>query len=162
MAIATLSLVYNNPDVFRGVVKIRKGLACRMILQCGELDKVLAWFSKFAADIARRVPPRDPSSARTAEACQAVMDATRRAGRGTTRTSTLSGTAKAGRALSPGGMLVLVAVPAALAAWAYAWGRRCVYPIQDGAIGVEDDGPRYKPAVSWALSNWRTSELANT
>jgi len=28
MAIATLSAVYNNSDVFKRVVKIRKGLSC--------------------------------------------------------------------------------------------------------------------------------------
>lgn len=31
MAIATLSELYNNPKVFTGVVKIRKGLALRLL-----------------------------------------------------------------------------------------------------------------------------------
>lgn len=77
MAIATLAEVYNNPDVFRGVVKIRKGLACRMILESSDLNGLSAWFHKAAADIASRVPATDPSARRTIEVCTKAIDLTK-------------------------------------------------------------------------------------
>ena len=43
MAIATLAELYNNPQVFTGVVKIRKGLAARMILDSNTEDGVYKW-----------------------------------------------------------------------------------------------------------------------
>lgn len=76
MAIATLAEIYDNPDVFRGVVKIRKGLACRMILESGDLDGIFAWFNKLVGSIAQRIPPSDPCAARTAEACKTALDFT--------------------------------------------------------------------------------------
>jgi len=76
MAIATLAEVYNNPEVFRGVVKIRKGLACRMILESGNLEGIFAWFNKLAGSIARRVPASDPCAGRTLDACKIACDMT--------------------------------------------------------------------------------------
>lgn len=77
MAIATLAEVYNNPEVFRGVVKIRKGLACRMILESGDLEGIFAWFNKLAGAIAKRVPPSDPCASRTLEACNTASEMTK-------------------------------------------------------------------------------------
>ncbi len=76
MAIATLAEVYNNPEVFRGVVKIRKGLACRMILESGNLEGIFAWFNKLAGSIARRVPASDPCADRTLDACKIACEMT--------------------------------------------------------------------------------------
>ncbi|CAM9145188.1 unnamed protein product, partial [Laminaria digitata] len=76
MAIATLAEIYDNPEVFRGVVKIRKGLACRMILESGDLDGIFGWFNKLAGSIAQRIPPSDPCAARTAEACKTALELT--------------------------------------------------------------------------------------
>ncbi|CAM4814747.1 unnamed protein product [Rotaria magnacalcarata] len=42
MAIATLAELYNNPLVFTSVVKIRKGLACKLLLNCSTLNEVYA------------------------------------------------------------------------------------------------------------------------
>lgn len=81
MAIATLSEVYNNPEVFRGVVKIRKGLACRMILESGDLEGIFAWFNKLAAGIAKRVPASDPCASRTAEVCKIAVEMTNPCGK---------------------------------------------------------------------------------
>lgn len=107
MAIATLAEVYNNPDVFRGVVKIRKGLACRMILESRNLDGIHAWFNKLAAGIARRVPASDPSASRTVQTCHKAMDIT-----------------KPTKAKGSGMQLaVLVAVPL-VASFVYLYGRR--------------------------------------
>lgn len=110
MAIATLSEVYNNTDVFRGVVKIRKGLACRMILESGDLDGICFWFNKFSANIASRIPPLDPCAGRTAEACKTAMDVAKPIGKenGSGRT-----------------VLLIAAIPAILASCAYIfYGRR--------------------------------------
>lgn len=81
MAIATLAEVYNNPEVFRGVVKIRKGLACRMILESGDLEGIFAWFNKLAGGIAKRVPSSDPCASRTAEVCKIAMEMTNPSGK---------------------------------------------------------------------------------
>ena len=42
MAIATLDACFDNPRVFTGVVKIRKGMAARLILACGSIAPVEA------------------------------------------------------------------------------------------------------------------------
>lgn len=70
MAIATLAEIYDNPEVFRGVVKIRKGLACRMILESGNLDGIYAWFNKLSRVILSRIPAEDPCAIRTREVCE--------------------------------------------------------------------------------------------
>ena len=81
MAIATLAEIYDNPEVFRGVVKIRKGLACRMILESGDLDGIFRWFNKLAGSIAQRIPPSDPCAARTAEICKIALESTNPTGK---------------------------------------------------------------------------------
>lgn len=91
MAIATLAEVYNNPEVFRGVVKIRKGLACRMILESGDLEGLFSWFNKLAGAIAKRVPPSDPCASRTLEVCNTACEMTKpREAKGMTGTALLA------------------------------------------------------------------------
>jgi farnesyl-diphosphate farnesyltransferase len=58
MAMATLSELYNNPRVFTSVVKIRKGLSCKLILSCSNLYQVHAWFNVFIAKIEQKIPNR--------------------------------------------------------------------------------------------------------
>ncbi|KAI9223979.1 isoprenoid synthase domain-containing protein [Blastocladiella britannica] len=55
MAIATLAEVYNNPSVFKGAVKIRKGLAVQLILQATDMASVRAVFLRFTRDLQRGV-----------------------------------------------------------------------------------------------------------
>lgn len=112
MAIATLDKVYNNRDVFSGVVKarararalppdggpawlsrgppsarraacapplraqIRKGLAVKMIMTCGDLQGIESWFHHFAVQILARVPESDPSAARTRKVCKHIISLT--------------------------------------------------------------------------------------
>lgn len=64
MAIATLSKVYNNTRVFQGVVKVHKGLSCRMMLETNDMQKVRETFAFFVTDIASKIPPHDPSAAK--------------------------------------------------------------------------------------------------
>ncbi len=51
MAIATLAELYNNPQVFTGVVKIRKGLAVLLINETKTEEGLHKWFYKFAKKI---------------------------------------------------------------------------------------------------------------
>jgi len=54
MAVATLERCYNNPNVFTGVVKIRKGETVRMILLATNIDVVKAIFSHFVSKVSLR------------------------------------------------------------------------------------------------------------
>ena len=51
MAVATLERCYNNPKVFTGVVKIRKGETVRMIMLATNIDAVRAIFSHFLSKV---------------------------------------------------------------------------------------------------------------
>lgn len=47
MALATITEVCDNPDVFKRVVKIRKGLAARLMLNSSSMPKVQSCIGKF-------------------------------------------------------------------------------------------------------------------
>ena len=51
MAIATLERCYNNPAVFAGVVKIRKGEAVKMMMGVSNIEKVKAIMHHFASQV---------------------------------------------------------------------------------------------------------------
>ncbi|KDO28185.1 hypothetical protein SPRG_06233 [Saprolegnia parasitica CBS 223.65] len=51
MAVATLAQLYNNPKVFTGVVKIRKGTACFLMEHATSMPKVRGMFSEYVHDI---------------------------------------------------------------------------------------------------------------
>lgn len=82
MAIATLNKCYNNSDVFTGVVKIRKGLACKLLLNTNTLTEVHYTFDSFAKSIrkeAKRAKAggvEDPSFERILQACDKISEAT--------------------------------------------------------------------------------------
>lgn len=82
MAIATLDKCYANSDVFTGVVKIRKGLSCKLITRTNNLLQVHDTFHSFARSVLRKATAqrylgvRDPSYARTVRACEAILDLT--------------------------------------------------------------------------------------
>jgi len=76
MAIATLAEVYNNPKVFTKVVKVRKGLSCRMMLECQDMNAVRVFFRKFMTKIESKVPRGDPSSQRIAADCVRIRQLT--------------------------------------------------------------------------------------
>ena len=61
MAIATLCEVYNNPRVFRENVKIRKGLAAKMIMETSTFQDVKDLFEKMALEIFKKIPKDDPN-----------------------------------------------------------------------------------------------------
>lgn len=67
MAIATLALCYNNYNVFTGVVKIRRGLTAKMLLDTTQrgMDAVYQYFLEGCNEIASKIDPKDPNAAKT-------------------------------------------------------------------------------------------------
>jgi len=62
MAIATLELCYNNPNVFRWEVKIRKGEAVQLILSTTNYQKVCECFYEYTCKFESKIPSNDPNS----------------------------------------------------------------------------------------------------
>lgn len=67
MAIATLAKVYNNPSVFSGVVKIRKGLAARLMVEVSDFGTLRNYFDLFTRDIFNKLSTADPNNDRMLE-----------------------------------------------------------------------------------------------
>ncbi|XP_041063926.1 squalene synthase-like [Carcharodon carcharias] len=65
MAIATLAACYNNPQVFRGVVKIRKGQAVTLMLEATNMEAVKGMIRQYTQVIGQKVPGAGSSGART-------------------------------------------------------------------------------------------------
>lgn len=61
MAAGTLALCFNNARVFRGVVKLRRGVTAKMMLAQRSLDDVCHTFLACMADIAAKVDVKVPS-----------------------------------------------------------------------------------------------------
>lgn len=82
MAIATLATCYNNPAVFKGVVKIRKGLAATIIHNCNDMSQVLTWFQRFLNDIVvkieKDVRPDDRTRSQALAQAQRCLDICKR------------------------------------------------------------------------------------
>ena len=82
MAIATLDKCYHNPNVFTGVVKIRKGMSCLLINNTTDVLGVHGIFNKFARSIMKKAESvrkggfSDPSFDRTIKACQTILELT--------------------------------------------------------------------------------------
>ncbi|XP_005095010.1 squalene synthase [Aplysia californica] len=76
MAIATLERCYNNPKVFTGVVKIRKGEAVRMMMGATSFDKVKAIMRHFTLEIMERIPEKDPNASKMQAVCQKALQVT--------------------------------------------------------------------------------------
>ncbi|KAK7205837.1 putative squalene synthetase [Myxozyma melibiosi] len=72
MAIATLELVYRNPKVLTGHVKIRKGLACKLMLEAVNVRTTYDTFQEYCHKIQARNTPRDPMYVRISVACAKV------------------------------------------------------------------------------------------
>jgi len=72
MAIATLAEVYNNQKVFTENVKIRKGLAAKLILSSGSIEEVVKIYKKMASSIAGKIPNGLPNSQHTLEIVEQI------------------------------------------------------------------------------------------
>ena len=51
MAVATLAACYNNPRVFTGVVKIRKGQAVALMMQSTNMKQLRTIMAQFAREV---------------------------------------------------------------------------------------------------------------
>ncbi|XP_014380277.1 squalene synthase-like isoform X1 [Alligator sinensis] len=72
MAIATLAACYNNKQVFRGVVKIRKGQAVTMMMDATNVQAVKAIIYQYVEEIYQKIPSTDPSSNKTQQIIASV------------------------------------------------------------------------------------------
>lgn len=61
MAIATIDLMFNNPNVFRKNVKIRKGQAVQLIMKAVNPRDVAYTFLSYSRSIHKRLSPNDPN-----------------------------------------------------------------------------------------------------
>lgn len=79
MAIATLDKLYANADVFTGVVKIRKGLSCKLILHTNSMEELHEIFHDFALSVKvkaikeQKKGVKDPNFERTQRACETII-----------------------------------------------------------------------------------------
>jgi farnesyl-diphosphate farnesyltransferase len=74
MAIATLAEVYNNQKVFTENVKIRKGLAAKLILSAGSIQEVVKIYKEMASAITKKIPHGFPNSEETLKLVQKIND----------------------------------------------------------------------------------------
>jgi farnesyl-diphosphate farnesyltransferase len=83
MAIATLDKCFHNRDVFTGVVKIRKGMSCKLINNTNDAAGVHSVFHEFAKSIAKQAMKakaggfEDPSYDRTMIVCEKIISLTK-------------------------------------------------------------------------------------
>jgi len=85
MAIATLAECFDNPLVFTGVVKIRKGLTARLIVACCDgPDAVHFWFRSFAEEMLASVSSgkcagaNGPIGKRLEKNCKQILERTQK------------------------------------------------------------------------------------
>jgi farnesyl-diphosphate farnesyltransferase len=73
MAIATLELVFQNPQIFEKNVKITKGDACDLMMKSSQnLRSVCEIFQKYAKRISKKNSPKDPNFLQISIACAKV------------------------------------------------------------------------------------------
>jgi farnesyl-diphosphate farnesyltransferase len=83
MAIATLELVFQNPNIFERNVKITKGDACELMMQSSQnLRVVCDVFKRYAKRIHKKNSPKDPNFLQISMACAKVGNRTVFWGRG--------------------------------------------------------------------------------
>nr|ABQ96265.1 squalene synthase [Psammosilene tunicoides] len=80
MAIGTLALCYNNIQVFRGVVKMRRGLTAIVIEQTNSMADVYGAFFDFACMLKPKVDKRDPNATKTLSRIEAIQKICRDSG----------------------------------------------------------------------------------
>jgi farnesyl-diphosphate farnesyltransferase len=75
MAMATLAKIYNNPDVFTEVVKIRKGIAAKLMLKTNNMEQVRKSMLRFVEDIRKKLNESDPNYALTKKRLNRIVEA---------------------------------------------------------------------------------------
>jgi farnesyl-diphosphate farnesyltransferase len=72
MAVATLAKLYNNPKVLKGVVKVRKGLAARLMIYNVTLNDVYKYFRKSVRAIEKKNQPGTPYYKETRQVLKSI------------------------------------------------------------------------------------------
>ncbi|KAL0348445.1 UNVERIFIED_CONTAM: Squalene synthase 2 [Sesamum angustifolium] len=80
MAIGTLALCYNNIQVFRGVVKMRRGLTAQVIDRTKTMGDVYGAFYDFSRMLKSKVDDADPNAKKTKESLEAILKICRDSG----------------------------------------------------------------------------------
>lgn len=78
MAFATLTRLYNNPDVFRSTVKIRKGQTARIFMSCNSMSDTLKFFDSSASSMRKRLNNADSNYSETKAHLDQIQAAIRR------------------------------------------------------------------------------------
>lgn len=87
MAIGTLAMCYNNIGVFRGVVKMRRGLTAKVIDRTKTMADVYGAFFDFASMLESKVDKNDPNATKTSSRLEAIQKTCRESGLLTKRKS---------------------------------------------------------------------------
>uniref|UniRef100_A0A0D3FQD7 Uncharacterized protein n=1 Tax=Oryza barthii TaxID=65489 RepID=A0A0D3FQD7_9ORYZ len=72
MAIGTCAICYNNVNVFRGVVKMRRGLTARVIDETNTMSDVYTAFYEFSSLIESKIDNNDPNASLTRKRVDAI------------------------------------------------------------------------------------------
>ncbi|GLU02840.1 hypothetical protein SLE2022_200750 [Rubroshorea leprosula] len=73
MAIGTLALCYNNIEVFRGVVKMRRGLTAKVIDRSNSMSDVYGAFFDFSCLLKSKIDKNDPNATKTLSRVEAIQ-----------------------------------------------------------------------------------------
>ncbi|XP_059647608.1 squalene synthase 1 isoform X1 [Cornus florida] len=80
MAIGTLALCYNNVEVFRGVVKMRRGLTAKVIDRTKTMSDVYGAFFDFSCMLKSKVDKNDPNATKTLSRLDTILKTCRDSG----------------------------------------------------------------------------------
>lgn len=80
MAIGTLALCYNNVELFRGVVKMRRGLTAKVIDRTKSISDVYGAFFDFSCMLKSKVDKNDPNATKTISRLEAIQKTCRESG----------------------------------------------------------------------------------
>nr|KJB32577.1 hypothetical protein B456_005G247700 [Gossypium raimondii] len=80
MAIGTLALCYNNIEVFRGVVKMRRGLTAKVIDRTNTMADVYGAFYDFSCMLKAKVDKNDPCAQKTSSRLDSILKTCRDSG----------------------------------------------------------------------------------
>lgn len=75
MAMGTLAVCYNNVEVFRGVVKIRRGLTAKIMDQTRNMADVYGAFFDFCSMLAVKIQKNDECALQTLDCVEAIQQA---------------------------------------------------------------------------------------
>ncbi|TKV90716.1 hypothetical protein SEVIR_9G047000v4 [Setaria viridis] len=80
MAIGTCAFCYNNVNVFRGVVKMRRGLTARVIYETNSMSDVYTAFYEFSLLLESKIDDNDPNAALTRKRVDSIKQTCKSSG----------------------------------------------------------------------------------